>query len=67
MLITEQYRAEQTALHAKGDYGIASLHYGPTVAALLNQTTATSLLDYGCGSKRSLLQALRLPEGVVYE
>ena len=67
MLITEQYRAEQTALHAKGNYGTASLQYGATVATLLNQTGATSLLDYGCGSKRSLLQALRLPEGVVYE
>jgi FkbM family methyltransferase len=67
MLITEQYRAEQTALHAKGNYGTASLQYGSTVAALLSQTGATSLLDYGCGSKRSLLQALRLPESVVYE
>ena len=67
MLITEQYRAEQTALHAAGNYGTASLQYGGTVGALLSQTGATSILDYGCGSKRSLLQALKLPEGVVYE
>ena len=67
MLITEQYRAEQAALHAKGNYGTASLQYGETVAALLNSTQARSLLDYGCGSKRSLLKALSLPQDVVYE
>lgn len=67
MLITEQYRAEQAALHAKGDYGTASLQYGQTVAALLKSTQAHSLLDYGCGSKRSLLQALTLPPDIVYE
>lgn len=67
MLITDEYRAEQAALHAKGDYGTASLQYGGTVSGLLRSTGARSLLDYGCGSKRSLLQALLLPDGVVYE
>ena len=67
MLITEQYRAEQAALHARGNYGTASLHYGGTVADLLKKTGAQSLLDYGCGSKRSLLQALKLPDTIVYE
>jgi precorrin-6B methylase 2 len=67
MLITEDYRAEQAALHAKGNYGTASLQYGETVAALLDSTQARSLLDYGCGSKRSLLKALTLPDDIVYE
>ena len=67
MLITEQYRAEQATLHAKGDYGTAALQYGKVVASLLDSTGARSLLDYGCGSKRSLLQALKLPSDVVYE
>jgi precorrin-6B methylase 2 len=67
MLITEDYRAEQATLHARGDYGTASLQYGKTVRDLLERTTASSLLDYGCGSKRSLLQALQLPADVVYE
>jgi FkbM family methyltransferase len=67
MLITEQYRAEQAALHAKGNYGTAALHYGGVVAQLLDSTGARSLLDYGCGSRRSLLQALKLPDDVVYE
>lgn len=67
MLITEQYRAEQAALHAKGNYGTAALQYGKVVGGLLSTTGARSVLDYGCGSKRSLLQALSLPPDVVYE
>lgn len=67
MLITEAYRMEQAALHSKGNYGTAALLYGKTVGALLQDTGAQSLLDYGCGSKRSLLQSLKLPESVVYE
>lgn len=67
MLITDQYRAEQAALHAKGNYGTAALQYGQVVWGLLNSTGATSILDYGCGSKRSLLQALNPPETIAYE
>eukprot|EP01136_Pigoraptor_vietnamica_P003592 Opistho-1_new@33012 len=67
MLITDQYRAEQAALHAKGNYGTAALQYGQLVWGLLNSTGATSILDYGCGSKRSLLQALNPPETIAYE
>jgi hypothetical protein len=66
-LITEAYRAEQAALHERGNYGTAALQYGEAVAALLASTGAASLLDYGCGSKRSLLKALHLPADVVYE
>lgn len=65
--ITEAYRAEQSALHAKGNYGTTGERYGPLVADLLMQTKATSLLDYGCGSHRSLLKSLKLPHDVVYE
>lgn len=67
MLITDHYREEQAALHARGNYGTASLQYGFVVARLLDSSGAKSLLDYGCGSKRSLLQALKLPDDVVYE
>lgn len=67
MLITEEYRAEQAALHATGTYGNAGRLYGDTVANLLNNTGARSLLDYGCGSKRSLYHALKLPDDVIYE
>jgi hypothetical protein len=67
MLISEQYRSEQAALHAKGNYGRASLQYGDTVAALLSSTKAKSILDYGCGSMRNLRKVLALPGDVVYE
>jgi hypothetical protein len=66
-LISEAYRQEQAALHATGTYGTAGRCFGPVVGALLNMSGARSILDYGCGSKRSLLQVLRLPEEVVYE
>lgn len=66
-LITEAYRKEQAALHATGNYGFAGLYYGRAVGALLHRSGARSILDYGCGSKRSLFQVLRLPEEVIYE
>ncbi len=66
-LISEEYRQEQAALHAVGNYGTAALMYGHTVLGLLKSTGARSLLDYGCGSKQSLLQNLNLPIEVVYE
>ncbi len=67
MLISEEYRAEQTALHAKGNYGRTGELYGDVVAELLRSTGAQSLLDYGCGRQRSLLKTLQLPAEVVYE
>ena len=65
--ITEDYRALQAALHAQGNYGLAALRYGPTVLELLRVGGARTLLDYGCGSKRSLLGGMQLPSGVRYE
>lgn len=65
--ITESYRAQQAALHAQGNYGLAALQYGEPVSALIEICGARTLLDYGCGSKRSLLKVLRLPPGVRYE
>jgi hypothetical protein len=65
--ISENYRTQQAALHAAGNYGLAALQYGKPVRELLEICGARTLLDYGCGSKRSLLQALELPDGVAYE
>jgi Methyltransferase domain len=65
--ISESYRTQQAALHAAGNYGLAALQYGKTVSDLLAVCGARTLLDYGCGSKRSLLQALGQLEGVTYE
>lgn len=66
-VITEAYRAEQAALHAKGNYGTTGMKYGALMGALLRSTGAKSLLDYGCGSQRSLLKTLELPADTVYE
>jgi hypothetical protein len=58
VLISEAYRAEQTALHAKGNYGTASLQYGQIVSAIVEGTGAKTLLDYGCGSMQNLKKVL---------
>ena len=58
MLISESYRAEQEALHAKGNYGTASLQYGEIVSGLVEATGAKTLLDYGCGSMQNLKTVL---------
>lgn len=48
-LISEQYRKEQEALHARGNYGTASIAFADAVTELIDKTGAKSLLDYGCG------------------
>lgn len=66
-LISEDYRREQAALHATGRYGTAAQGHGGVVKELLNASGATSLLDYGCGSRQSLLLGLKLGANVAYE
>lgn len=58
MLISDSYRAEQKRLHAKGNYGTASLEFGGIVSALVDKTGAKTLLDYGCGSMQNLKTVL---------
>jgi len=52
LLISEQYRKQQRALHERPDYGVASLRYAPLVAETLERTRADELLDYGAGKGR---------------
>lgn len=66
MLITDAYRAEQEALHAKGNYGTASLGYGKIISRLLDATESDTVLDYGCGSMRNLLKVLEPVREVAY-
>lgn len=66
MLISEAYRAEQAALHEKGNYGTASLQYGEVVTGLLNRLGCLSILDYGCGSMQNLLTVLQPDHEVAY-
>ena len=57
-MISDTYRQEQAALHATGNYGTASLVYGEAVSGLVEASGSNTLLDYGCGSKRSLASVL---------
>lgn len=65
-LISDAYRKEQEALHAKGNYGTASLGYGKFVSALIAKTGAKSLLDYGCGRMMNLAKVIEPPHDVEY-
>lgn len=58
MLITDAYRQEQEALHARGNYGTASLQFGEIVSSIVEATGSKTLLDYGCGSMRNLTKVL---------
>ncbi len=58
MLLSEAYRAEQSRLHSFGNYGTASLSYGPMVSGIVEKSGAKTLLDYGCGSMRNLAKVL---------
>ena len=66
-LISADYRAEQSALHAKGNYGTASLQFGGIVSGLINRLAVFSVLDYGCGSMRNLLTVLRPEHEIRYQ
>jgi len=52
LLISDEYRRMQEELHRNPEYGVASVHYAPIVAAILAQAHATELLDYGAGKGR---------------
>lgn len=50
MLITEEYRALNAALHASSDsYGTSGHKWADQVLVLAQQCNARSVLDYGCG------------------
>lgn len=51
-LISEEYRAQQQALHENPDYGLASVHYAPLVSQIVNTLGVHHLLDYGAGKCR---------------
>ncbi|NBR26870.1 MAG: hypothetical protein EBT83_00445, partial [Betaproteobacteria bacterium] len=44
-LITEEYRKMQQTLHQNPNYGVASVHYAPLVAQVIETTGAQELLD----------------------
>ena len=50
--ITNQYLQMQTQLHQDPEYGMASVHYAPTVAQVIKAVGAHEVLDYGAGKGR---------------
>jgi len=66
MLISPDYRKEQESLHAKGNYGTASLQYGNIVSDLVDRLECNTMLDYGCGSMRNLLKVLKVERDCEY-
>lgn len=59
MLISEEYRKEQERLHAKGNYGVASIGFAPLVAEIVNRLKIGHVLDYGCGSMTNLIKTIK--------
>lgn len=51
MLITDEYLAQQKALHAGGQYGISSGKWAEVVRQL-SLSGRKSILDYGCGQQK---------------
>jgi hypothetical protein len=52
VLISDDYRAMQRALHEDPDYGVASVAYAPLVASLVRHFGVEEMLDYGAGKGR---------------
>lgn len=65
-LISPQYAAEQQALHARGNYGTASIGFAGLVTELIDATGAKSLLDYGCGRMQNLAKHITPGHDVEY-
>ena len=51
-LITAEYRRMQQQLHENPNYGVASVHYAPLVAEVIEALGARNVLDYGAGKGR---------------
>jgi hypothetical protein len=67
-LISDSYRAAQAELHRDPNYGVASLHWAPTVADLARQIKPKRILDYGAGKGRlgiELKKLLQIPFDLV--
>jgi len=67
MLITPEYKAQQAKLHAIGNYGVTASKYGKTVSDIIDRVEINHVLDYGCGSNRSLTETLKPARNIVYQ
>ena len=67
MLISEDYRKEQERLHGTGIYGVIGRQYGAMVSSIIDQMEINTVLDYGCGSRRSLTETLKPKRKIQYQ
>lgn len=69
MLISEDYRKQQQALHEskKINYGTAASAYGKAVGEIIDLMEIDHLLDYGCGHNLSLKDNLKPTRGFRYQ
>ena len=67
MLITDDYKAQQQALHSKGNYGVTAAKYGAFISNIVDRLEIDHLLDYGCGSNLSLKETLRPNRDFMYQ
>lgn len=58
MLISPQYREQQKQLHETTVYGTASAHYAKQVSKLIETHRVDELLDYGAGSRLTLIKTI---------
>lgn len=60
MLISAHYRDQQAKMHADTDhpYGVASAQHAAKVASLIDRYTPATVLDYGCGSRLTLINTI---------
>jgi hypothetical protein len=59
-LISDYYRNQQKLLHKAGGYGgMGGTYYGGMVADVINRLEISHVLDYGCGSRLSLVEGLK--------
>ena len=57
-MLSPDYRRLQEKLHKTGHYGLTALTFRNQVSKLITTYDINTILDYGCGSNRSLLRAL---------
>lgn len=58
MLISDDYRAQQKHLHESTVYGTASAQHAPAVAKIIDLYGVSKLLDYGAGSRLTLIRTI---------
>lgn len=51
-LISDDYRAMNKELHARGNYGVMGATYAPMVREIVNGAGIATILDYGAGQCR---------------